>query len=315
MSHLRYAVLLLLALAALLPAGARAACSFTSGNTSNVNMSFSQSTITIDPNAPVGTVLASTGQFSPSTISEINCTGNNTKIGVVNLVGSQPATTQTIFPTAVAGVGYRITHPDTSSYLTPYGGDTIASGAYEMSVTSGLELVKTGTIANGTVISAGTLGYWRYDNNLRTENFILSRSVTLTYPTCSVTNKTINVVLPTVSNTAFNGIGTTAGATAFNIALNCSNGDTLAIEFNTSNQSSAANSVIANATGGGRAKNIGVQLLNQTFVPVTFGATSVVGITPDGPLNLTYYARYYQTANAPTAGTVSTTATFTLTYP
>ena len=38
------------------------------------------------------------------------------------------------------------------------------------------------------------------------------------------------------------------------------------------------------------------------------------GTTPPGPYNLTYYARYYQTANNPTAGTVSTTATFTLTY-
>lgn len=314
MNHVRHAIaMLLLALLAVLPMAARASCQFISGNTSNVNVSMPSSVITINPNAAVGTVLASSAQFAPTTTSELSCTGT-TRIGVMNLVGSQPATSATIFPTGVAGVGYRIPHPDTSSYLLAYGGDSVASGNYDLSITSGIELVKTGTIANGAVLSAGTLGYWRYDNNVRAENFNLIGSVTFVYPACTVNNNVINVVLPTVSTTAFNGVGTTAGGTAFNISLNCSAGSTLAIEFDTANASTVANSVIANSTGTGRAKNVGVQLVNQGFAPITFGTPAVVGTTPNGPYNLTYYARYYQTATGPTAGTVSTTATFTLTY-
>jgi type 1 fimbria pilin len=305
--------LLLVAMLSILPMVARASCQFISGTTSNVNISMPSSVVTINPNAAVGTVLVSSAQFAPNTTSELSC-NNTTRIGVMNVISSQPASGATIFPTGVPGIGYRIPHPDTGSYLLAYSGDTVASGDYDLSITSGIELVKTGTIANGAVVRAGTLGYWRYDNNVRAENFNLIGSVTFVYPACTVNNNVINVVLPTVSNTAFNGVGTTAGATAFNISLNCSAGSTLAIEFDTANASSVANSVIANSTGTGRAKNIGVQLVNQGFVPITFGSPAVVGTTPDGPYNLTYYARYYQTAAAPTAGTVSATATFTLTY-
>lgn len=319
MNLVRHAIaLLLLVLLSTLSLAARATCSFSSGTTSNVNISMPSSVITIDPNAAVGTVLASSAQFSPTPISSLSCTGT-TRIGVSNVISTQPASGATIFPTGVAGVGYRVTHPDAGNYLEAYSGDSIAAGNYDLSVTSGFELVKTGPIANGAVLRAATLGYWRYDgtflnSNLRAENFNLVGSVTFTYPSCTVNNNVINVVLPTISTTAFNGVGTTAGATAFNISLNCASGSTLAIEFDTSNASSVANSVIANSTGTGRAKNVGVQLIDQGFVPITFGTPAVIGTTPNGPYNLTYYARYYQTAAAPAAGTVSATATFTLTY-
>ncbi|MFC4763672.1 fimbrial protein [Dyella koreensis] len=306
------ALLLLLALG-LLPFSANASCSFSSGGTSDVNISFSNSTITIDPNLPVGATLASSSQFAPSTISQITCSGT-TRTGVINVVGSQPSTSSTIFPTGVAGLGYRVTHPDSSSYLPAFGGGSIASGTYNMSVTSGFELVKTGTIANGAVLSSGTLGYWKYDNNKRVENFNLASSVTFMYPACSVNTSTINVTLPTVSNTAFNGVGTVAGATVVPISLNCSAGSQLYIQFDTATSVSGATGVIAPATGTGRANNIGVQLTDQTFNPVTFGTPALVGTTPNGPYNLTYYARYYQTATPVAAGTVSATATFTLTY-
>lgn len=319
MNPVRHTIaLLFLVLLSTLSMAARATCSFTSGSTSNVNISMPSSTITINPSAAVGTVLASSAQFSPTPISSISCSGT-TRIGVQNTIDAQPASGATIFPTGVPGVGYRITHPNTGNYLEAYSGDSIASGNYDLSVTSGIELVKTGPIANGAKLNSATLGYWRYDgnflnSNLHAENFVLANSVTFVYPACTVNNNVINVVLPTISTTAFNGVGTTAGATAFNISLNCPGGNTLSIEFDTANPSSVANSVIANSTGTGRAKNVGVQLIDQGFVPITFGTPAVVGVTPSGPYNLTYYARYYQTAASPAAGTVSATATFTLTY-
>ncbi len=304
---------LVLAILLWLPLAAYASCSFTSGSTSNVNITFASSTITIDPNLPVGSTLASSAQFAPATISQISCNGF-TSTGVQNLVGSQPSSSSTIFPTGVAGIGYRVTHPDTSNYLPAYPGGSIASGSYQMSVTSGLEFVKTGTIANGATVSSGTLGYWKYDNNKRIENFNLSTTLTFMYPSCSVNTSTINVTRPTVSNTAFNGVGTVAGATVVPISLQCASGSQLYIQFDTATPASGFTGVIAAATGTGRAKNIGVQLIDQTFVPVTFGTPALVGATPDGPMNLTYYARYYQTATPVAAGTVSATATFTLSY-
>ena len=312
---MRRVLLLLVTLALAAPLAVQARCSFSSGGTANVNISFSTTTITIDPNLPVGAVLATSAQFSPSPVSQISCSGTTT-IGVQNVAGSQPGSGAIIFPTGVAGIGYRVTHPDTSNYLAAYPGDSIASGSYQMSVTSGLEFVKTGTIANGATVGSGTMGYWRYDSlsNTRIENFNLSTTLTFVYPTCSVNTSTITVVLPTVSNTAFNGVGTVAGATVVPISLQCSSGRQLYIQFDTANPVSGATGVIAPATGTGRAKNVGVQLISQAFTPVTFGTPALVGTTPNGPMNLTYYARYYQTATPVAAGTVSATATFTLTY-
>jgi type 1 fimbria pilin len=296
-----------------LPLSAHASCRFTSGSTSNVDISFGNATITIDPNLPVGATLVSSAQFTPSPISQISCTGT-TSTGVTNLVGSQPSASSSVFPTSVAGIGYRVTHPDTSNYLRAYPGGSIASGSYSMSVTSGLEFVKTGAIANGATLSTGTLGYWRYANNLRVENFNLATALTFVYPSCSVNTSVINVTLPTVSNTAFNGVGTVAGATVVPVSLQCSAGSQLFFQFDTATPASGLTGVIAPATGSGRARNIGVQLVDQGFVPVAFGTPSRVGTTPDGPLDLTYYARYYQTAVPVTPGTVNATATFTLSY-
>lgn len=310
---IRRIALLLAATMLWLPLAAQASCRFTSGSTSNVDVSFGNATVTIDPNLPVGATLVSSAQFAPSSISQISCSGT-TSTGVVNLVGGQPSASSTIFPTGVAGIGYRVTHPDASRYLRAYPGDSIASGSYSMSVASGLEFVKTGIIANGATVSTGTLGYWKYDNNRRIENFNLRTALTFVYPSCSVNTSVVNVSLPTVSNTAFNGVGTVAGATVVPISLQCSAGSQLYIQFDTATPASGLSGVIAPATGSGRARNIGVQLIDRSFAPVAFGTPSRVGATPDGPLDLTYYARYYQTAVPVTTGTVSATATFTLSY-
>jgi len=311
-----FAALLLLMALGLLPSAAHAACRFTNGGVADVDINFPNTTIVINPNLPVGSTLASSSQFTPVNssggTSTVSCSGS-TRTGVINNVGSQPSTSSTIFPTGIPGVGYRVTHPSTATYLTAFGGGSIAAGSYNLSVTSGFELVKTGPIANGSVLNSGTLGFWQFDTGLIVENFNLANPVTFV-TACSVNTATINVTLPTVSNTAFNGVGTVAGATVVPISLNCTAGSQLSIQFDTATPASGTTGVIAPSIGSTRAKNIGVQLTDQNFAPVTFGTPALVGTTPDGLFMLTYYARYYQTAAPVTAGTVSATATFTLTY-
>ena len=317
MNYLRLGSLLALLTLVLWPAGARASCSL-NGSKENVIVTL-PSTITLDPNAAVGTVLATSPVATPSpSNSSVTCNGFYTQIGVMNLVGSQPAGSSTIYPTGVNGVGYRILHPDSSYYLLPWGYDYIGSGTYTLSVGSAVQLVKTDVIASGATLSAATLGYWRYDHNgandVRGEDFVLGNSVTFVSPSCSVTTPSISVTLPTVSNTALASVGATAGSTAFSIQLDCGNaaGRTLAIEFDTANASAGATGVIVPS---GTATNVGVQLLDASFAPVTFGTPAVVGTTPSGQYSLTYYARYYATATPVQAGTLSATATFTLSYP
>lgn len=317
MNHLRLGSLLALLMLVLWPAGAHASCSL-NGSKENVVVTL-PSTIVLDPNAAVGTVLATSSVATPSpSNSSVTCNGFYTQIGVMNLVGSQPAGSSTIYPTGVDGVGYRILHPDSGYYLPPWGYDYISSGTYTLSVGSAVQLVKTDVIASGSTLPAATLGYWRYDhsgsNDVRAEDFILGNPVTFVSPSCSVSTPNISVTLPTVSNTALASAGATAGSTAFSIRLDCGNaaGRTLAIQFDTATAFAGGTGVIVPS---GTAANVGVQLVNGSFAPVTFGTPAVVGTTPSGQYNLTYYARYYATGTPVKAGTLSATATFTLSYP
>ncbi|MDG2539549.1 fimbrial protein [Dyella jiangningensis] len=311
-------LLVLLLLVTFWPVVSFATCTL-SGGTEIVRMPLN-STITLDPNAAVGTVLAASSTSTPSpSDSQVDCSGTTT-IGVINLVGAQPAGGSTIYPTAVSGVGYRILHPDSSYYLPPYGSDSIDAGTYNLSVGSALQLVKTGPIASGSVLSAGTLGYWQYaarrGATLRVEDFVLANAVTFVAPSCTVTTPSISVTLPTVSNTSLAAAGATAGTTAFTIGLNCPSaaaGQTMAIQFDTAKSFGGASGVITPASG--TAKNVGVQLVDNGFTPVTFATPTVVGTTPNGTYNLTYYARYYATATPVGSGNLTATATFTISYP
>ena len=87
----------------------------------------------------------------------------------------------------------------------------------------------------------------------------------------------------------------------------------MAIQFDTAKSFAGASGVITPTSG--TAKNVGVQLVDGSFAPVTFAAPTVVGITPSGTYNLTYYARYYATATPVGAGNLTATATFTISYP
>lgn len=279
------------------------------------------STVTLDPNANVGDVLATSPITSPSPAnSVVSCYYFNSPIGVINLMGGQPGGAATIFSTGIAGIGYRILHPDSGYILPPWNHDSIGPGTYTMSVGSVLQLVKTGSIVSGATLGAGTLGYWKYggyNNDLRVEDFVLANSVTFVAPSCTVTTPSISVTLPTVSVSALAGAGATAGTTPFAIGLNCpsaATGRQLAIQFDTNQSYAGANGVIV--PGAGSSNNIGVQLLDSSFSPsIVFGTPSTVGNTPTGQLNLTYYARYYAMPGTLKAGTLGATATFTISYP
>ena len=313
----RAAALVLLALSAL-PFSAFASCSL-SGNNELVNMTL-PATITLDPSTPVGTVLATSAQATPSpSSSQVTC-NNTTNVGVINLTGGgQPNGSSTIFPTTVAGVGYQILHPNSNYILPPWGYDSIGSGTYTLSVASAVQLVKTGPITPGSTLPAGTLGYWQYQGSrttIRVEDFVLGNSVKFVAPTCTVATPNIAVNLPTVSTTSLASVGSVSGSTAFTIGLTCSAaaaGQTMAIEID------ASRTVPANTTGvlssTGTAKNVGVQLTDSSFNPVALGTAVTVGTTPSGAYNLTYYAQYYALATNPTSGTVSAAATFTISYP
>lgn len=315
----RRVIALLLAIACMLPLHrAQAACSY-SGNGANVTFSVPTS-ITVPFDAQVGDVLYQTPQVAPSPSLSVSCSGSST-YGISNLVGANPGQGVAIYPTGIPGVGYRLAHGSSSpsDYMYPWPCCELTSGTYNFTLTTALQLVKTGPIADGARLNGATLARWMYDRTgnrtVSLQNYILGNTVTFVSPACRVDTSSIAVVLPRISDRALPSINSTAGTTPFNIDLTCRSGATLEITFATNSPVTGRDGVISNSNGGGRATGVGVQLTRNDAgsTPVRFGNAITVGATVDGAVELTYLARYYRTGNV-TPGTVSTQATFTLSY-
>ena len=296
------------------------------------------STITVSANTPIGTVLATSTATSTSPVPVYDCAGNIPR-GIVNNVGATPGAGVTTYPTGIPGISYQIVRGGTS--LKSWPNDTLNTGlqgctyssgsgwfcpngiaSYQFSVSTQLSLIVTGPFGNSTV-PAGTLGYWQYQSlgssggtsTAQIVAFSLANPVTITVnPSCSVTTNPVNVTLPAISTSALGSTGATAGTTPFAIALNCpsgASGATLSIQLDYNGTASGIQGVLT-PTGGSSA-GVGVQVLNQSSNPVTFGTPQTVGTISTGASNISFFARYYRTG-AVTPGTLQASATFTLLY-
>ena len=130
-------------------------------------------------------------------------------------------------------------------------------------------------------------------------------------------NTSSTVALPNVSTTAFGAaIGHVAGATPFTIALSgCDTNTTKAnMAFTAGTNVDAATGNLKNATAGGA--NVQIQLLNSANAPINTSTNvnaPVINVAAGaGSTQLT--AQYISTAAATTAGLVTSTVGFTLTY-
>lgn len=304
---------------------AKADCTYVTGNTTSVNFSIT-SPVSIPFDLPGSGQLLASDYEVPSNPPDVYC-DVGTSYGVVNKVatGAVLGGSSYIYPTNVTGVGYQLVHAnDTGNFMGPYPGNTDnQGGTSSFSVGTTLRLVQTGPIANGSYLAAGTrLADWRW-GSLVPEYFVLSNKVTFTASACTW-DPVPAVVLPTVSTQVFSGPDTTAGLTAFSITIHCPTGstsDTLSVTLRATTANGYSNVIkIANVTGS--ATRVGVQLLDRNQVPVDFNttpgkdtATVAVGPAPKGDGAIYFYAQYYAiNSGAVTPGTVSATATFTLSY-
>lgn len=327
---LRVAALLLGFLLITLAGRARADCYYGSGTAATIGFA-PPATITVSSDTAVGTVLWTSAPIAPTNPLVLNCSGTNSS-GIADSMGPAP-TSGTLFPTGIPWLSYQVLYPDSSHILQSYPNEPVSGGtAITFSTGYALQLVVTGPVTNGGTLS-GQLGVWQmiystcaqYNNggNCPTPLWVaamhqlatfLTSSVTFVLGTCKVAVDPTVVTLPTVYASAFPGTGTTTGQTPFNVQLTCSGKANLAITLAASNPQAGATGVIAPTSGSGYAQNIGVQLLDGSGNPVSFDTAISAGQTTNGAFNVPFYARYYQTAPGATAGRVTATATYTLTY-
>lgn len=274
--------------------------------------------INIDPHWSPGSTIASSSLANPAPNNSIITCAFNDTLSLINEIGGHSSVPK-VFTTNVAGIGYRILHPDESFILGP--NDRYGAGFFPdlnaLSVPSRLEFVYLGgTVTAGGTIRAGRFAHWRF-GDVEAEDFYLVNSVTFKPPTCTVATPNIAVTLPPVSTTALANTGAVAGATAFTIALDCGSyagGQRLALQFDSATASSTLPGVL-NVNAGSTARNVGVQLTDASYAPITFGTAKTLGTTTTGRNSYTYYARYYALGQPVGPGTLSATATFTVSYP
>ena len=135
----------------------------------------------------------------------------------------------------------------------------------------------------------------------------------VTANTCTVSTPSVAVGLPNVSKTSLAAAGSTAGITPFTLSFSgCS---TSAGGF-TGTQTWAftpgpASNVISNT---GTATNVYAQILDSSMTPITNGGTTSFSVpAAGGGVSKQFYARYYSSGTAG-AGTLNSTATFSMTY-
>jgi type 1 fimbria pilin len=306
------AVLAAVALLALAPGRAHASgCTGSMQGTYTVSL---PSTIVNDPGMLAGSVLYTSTPTSISAPITYSCNGNGNGWGLATPSGANLPTNTNLFPTGIAGVGYRVQM--NGAYVTayPYAQSRDNQATYTESGSITVELVKTGPIAVGSSLQGPLASFKAGATNSVVYAMInLAGSLTFTAPACQVSTASVTVNLPTVTNQAFTGVDSVAGTTPFQIGLTCSSGATVSITMDTATPVAGKPGVIAPSSGS--AGGVGVQVLDSSGVtPVQFGVAQTIGATPDGALSVSYFARYYQTGSAVSAGLLGATATFTLSY-
>ena len=195
-------------------------------------------------------------------------------------------------------------------------------------------LIKTGPIAPGSIASINLIPFWWYipgdgtfGTSISLNTDLILPAITLTTPSCTLTtgSQNIAVTLPGVPASSLSTAGQVGGRTGFSIAVTgCpSSVSQITTYFYGGNIDNAT----GNLTNNGSANNVEVQLLNGsggsaaalsaitlTGAQATAQNSSVFNVS-GGNATLNYYAQYIATGGAATAGSVSTSVTFTIAYP
>ncbi len=334
--HLRPASLLLAGLLLLgLTGYAHADCNTLNYHTGTV--SFPSATIMLPNQINAGQVLGtlpSTPVVNPLSGSCSGSTGN----GLQNqLAGAANSSDDTLFPTGIDGLSYRILFTGNNNFtnapsgIHAYPHQASDTGNITFSGNAQLQLVVTNPAAFAATNSphiSGPVARWGVDGCFwflfcgtgYAVNF-KAAGISFSTPACSVVgNGDLTVPLPVAYASAFTHVDSTAGQTPFHIQLNCaSSGTKVFVTLAASSQPAGFNpdtGVIANTANNDSAGGIGVQILKANgTTSVTFGTAFNTGTTTSSSsYTIDLFARYYQTGATVTAGNVKAVATYTLNY-
>lgn len=216
-----------------------------------------------------------------------------------------------------------VTAPASAWQCTGKGRNQTCTGTYTGSVseTFTAQLIVTGPVTTGTLSAINLMQFnWYIYGISPSQGYFASlilNSTVVRPPACTVVNNNLTVTLPTVYTSTFSTTGSVTGQTPFNLQLNCSAGTNVSITLTPGTPAyTNAQGVLTNTSGPGYAGNMGVQLFQDSSCTsaIVFNSAIPEGTTPNGSMSLPFCASYYQTGTPVTAGRVTATATYTLTY-
>jgi type 1 fimbria pilin len=286
------------------------------------NLSFSGS-FSPAADTPVGTVLQSVSS-SPGISYSSSCTITKT----VTVNGTPVPGMADTYQTNVPGIGVHF-------YVTAgWAGNTYISvpstealppvTTQQGNFSTRADLVFTGPVGTGTLtdLPSMTVQYSSscLDSGSSSPHIqALNPGTTINGRTCSVTNRSVNVTLPSISSNSVSA--GPAGTTPLNLDVLCNQGVTVKVTL-TDASNPANTSTTLGLTPGSTALGVGLQILTGT-TPIAYGADSnlvgnlnqwTAGISGGGPMSIPLTARYIRTTEVITPGTVKGAATFTMSY-
>lgn len=289
----------------------------------------SPASVTLNPYVPVGTVL-STATFTGNSGSfTITCT---TAFSEFTYQGVGTATNN-VYPTNIPGLGIELSNASGTTGNWPVTETIAAAKTYTAtaSVPTNFSLVKTGPItANGTIpINVGNFVLPQEGNFVGFQiNLASPMQINFTKPSCSVTSpSTIAVSLGAFPVAHFTAIGAKSSPMPFTIQVTCVDGPTgsntqmsvTLTDASGSDVGNTSNTLALSSTS--TAKGIGIQITYNGTVE-SYGPDSdangntnqfLLGNGTNGVYNYPFYAYMIRTGTV-TAGSVISTATFTMNY-
>lgn len=316
MKLIRYIVAFTSVIMFSLPVMVWASCAFTGGATSEISGYVTFGNVSVQRDAPIGSVLATatTGTYNGGQ-AIAGCSEPWTYRWELSKWSSLSSQGNKVYNTNIAGVGLRLTNT-ASGKLLPYD-QSMGTGSVIINA-DGIkaELIKTGDITGGT-LDIGMLARASVANQFYFANVTLNGTNTITSESCSVTTNPVNVTLGDHDKSEFSGPGTGTAWQTFNINLSCVQGARINVRIDaTADSDAGVPGVIKLDSDPVNASGVGVQLwYRYEDSPVQFGQERYYYTSPSGGNEyVQLQARYYQTTQSITAGKANATATFTLSY-
>ncbi|MGA5657976.1 fimbrial protein [Rahnella contaminans] len=291
-------------------------CSIGSGPGS---ANFSPPDITISSaNSAVGTVLWSQQtDFEPTATmtcpSATNVSAAFTYLAPATDSGKKYAGNYTVYNTTVNGIGWTASYDETGSSFSsassfPFDKSIYGQGFSTAGTKGSMALIVTGKISGGVIIYKQ---YARYSLDFQDfMHWVIIRSVTVNSSGCEVTgNANISVNLGTVGTGKLPAVGSVSNNTPFSINLSCNPGAKVSLNVSGTADTSYPGTLVNNGSAGG----VGVQVLMDNGSPLTLNQQFVAIDSAASTDAISLSGQIIRTGKI-TAGSISSSATYTLNY-